>query len=188
MNIRKKFEEIVRMYFPQWKNWRSWKVRRTNGTSECKWSSKTIVFNRHELEKDAVDVDLLFIHEIIHAVTQDGHNQKFLNRLKKAKTTASKLHRSELENLIEKEIDMVSKSEKFTDYLKERIPDIVTIDAPDISWKELVKAIAAEHGCKPRGITKYKFARKLFDQAKKLVEIERKTREKFGLLLPKCEK
>ena len=186
MNIRKKFEEIVRMYFPQWKNWRSWKVRRTNGASECKWSSKTIVFNRHELEKDAVDVDLLFIHEIIHAVTQDGHNQKFLNRLKKAKTTASKLHRSELEKLIGKDIDIFSKSEKWTDYLKYRICDIVTIDAPDISWKELVKGIAAEARCKPKDVTKYKFTRVVFDQSKRAVEIERKTREKFGLLPPNC--
>jgi|GEM_PF-905103 len=188
MNIRKKFGEIVRMYFSKWKNWKSWKVRRTNGDSKCKWSSKTIVFNKDELLKEKDDVDLLFIHEIIHAVIRGGHNQKFLNRLKKAKTTASKLHRSELENLIEKEIDMISKSEKFTNYLKNRIPDIVTIDAPDISWKELVKAITAEHGCKPRDITKHKFARRLFNQAKKLVEIEKKTREKFGLLIPKCEK
>ena len=188
MNIRKKLEEIVSIYFPKWKNWRGWKVRRTTEGSECKWSSKTIVFNRDELLKEKDDVDLLFIHEIIHAVTQDGHNQKFLNRLKKAKTTASKLHRSELEKLIEKEIDMVSESEKWTDYLKYRIRDIVTIDAPDISWKELVEAIAAEHRCKPRDITKYKFARRIFDQAKKQVEIGRKTREKFGLLPPKCEK
>ncbi|MGA2317627.1 MAG: hypothetical protein ABSG71_14765 [Thermodesulfobacteriota bacterium] len=85
-------------------------------------------------------MDLLFIHEITHAVTQDGHNQKFLNRLKKAKTTASQLHRSELENLIEKEIEMVSKIEKWPDYLKDTIRDIVTIDNPDISWKELVEA------------------------------------------------
>jgi hypothetical protein len=180
MNIRKKFEEIVRVYFPKWKNWKSWKVRRTNGVSECKPSSQTIVFNQYELLEEKDKVDLLFIHEITHAVTQDYHNRKFLNRLKKAKTTAFKLHRSELENLIEKEIEMVSNSEKFTDYLKERIPDIVTIDAPDISWKELVEAISAENRCKPKDVTKYKFTRKLFDQAKKQVEFERKTREKFG--------
>ena len=181
MNIRKKFEEIVRIYFPKWKNWRSWKVRRTNEVSECKASSKTIVFNRDELLKEKDAVDLLFIHEIIHAVTQDGHNQKFLNRLKKAKTTASKLYRSELEKLIEKEIDMVSESEKWTDYLKYRIRDIVTIDAPDISWEELVEAIAAEHRCKPKDVTKYKFTRRVFDQSKRVVEIERKTRPKKGL-------
>lgn len=134
---------------------------------------------RPTLNKDTMEQVL--IHEICHAVTPGDHSSRFFKRLRKASRDAERIGRLELHKLLEE--DLEGNERAVNDYpdartvaeeLYGRIRDVVIIDQPNISYRDLMSAIAEEFGCYPHELKKYRL-RRVFDEAKKQAALNKKS-------------
>lgn len=125
MNVRltflnRTFREIRRKFFPRWDLSGKWKPKL--GVPEqltgcachgyCESDSKTIYVNERIASEGGDELELLFVHEICHAVTPGGHGKTWMDRLRKAADRAKALGMSRLAGLLSQEIKGYLEPEK----------------------------------------------------------------------------
>ena len=103
-----KLWSIKRDYFPRWDSNFEWKCRngpiisRYGDDGYCDDESK-IIYLSSEI-KSQIELKLILIHEICHAITKTGHCTTWENRMFSAACRARDLDDSKLAHEIEREI------------------------------------------------------------------------------------
>jgi hypothetical protein len=85
---------------------------------------------------------LLLIHEIAHAVSPNGHGEKWLRRIGKAALKAERLGRRILAELLRKEVCVYERSAEI------RIEDLIeewVMNRPDVPWESIEHKLITEY-------------------------------------------
>ena len=178
--MRKTEWEMVRKeFFPRWDSAGEWKLRKfadlNGGQGICLSNRKTI-----KILKSYAGEDLLFllIHEICHAVTHEGHGNKWFARMTAAAKRARAIGMKALASrLLEEVKEYRSNSPVVTaGFVYERVVDVVR-DCKEISFKGLVVGVGREFGFSRRAfLSKYRRLRSVYDKA--LAEKQQRARER----------
>jgi len=177
--------EIRKNFFPLWDKHNQWKIRycpQLLAGGLCNSEKKTILIN--SFHNFSLELYLLLIHEICHAVIGSGHGKKFQNRMKLAAIKAIKLGLNDLAKMIQKEIDCYIISIKPD--IKSELYDWITESGDYIpSFEEVLKSLASQFGISKKNILKYKKGiKKVYQKAVKVkLEDERQMKQYKKLLV-----
>jgi hypothetical protein len=167
--LRSSFKEVAREFFPRW-NHQGWKIRMKKrlpmGHAWCDRKNR-IIYGNFTDKNDRLD--LVFIHEITHAVTSDSHSPRFFNRMSKAVEHSRRIGRTELSELLLHDISVHKTGDlKLSDIL-ERMDEIL-IDIHEVPWQELKGYLLHEFALDSYYFDKHfkKKARKFYEERRGL--------------------
>ena len=160
--LQKMYQDIRRTYFPKWDKKCEWKlelVEDLNGSQGfCDTQNKTI----YTLYIN----NLIIIHEICHAVTEQGHNKKWTTRTELAAKDAEKDGDSELATEIRNQLEAYDMSPKITaKMVYNEVQDIAYMSSSDISYEDTIEFVRRNYGMSERDfLKKYKKTRQAYDE------------------------
>lgn len=155
------YQDIRRTYFPKWDKKCEWKLKLLediNGSQGfCDTQNKTI----YTLYTN----NLVIIHEICHAVTEQGHNKRWTTRMELVAEDAEKDGNSELATEIRNQIEAYSMSPKITaKMVYNEIQDIAYMSSSDISYEDTIEFVRRNYGMSERDfLKKYKKTRQAYE-------------------------
>ena len=157
--MRHVFNEIVRLYFPRWRDSRNWKVRRgsyapgSQSGRDCSCQSHLKAIYMDKVAEDDPEFIAILIHEICHAITTSTHNSKWLKRMKLAEERASALGDKTVFAQLEKQLQEIESAQncETRKYLYERAQEIM-MDCPNYSLSKLKRALANELRTRPQDL------------------------------------
>ena len=149
--VRAAFQRIRRDFYPRWDRKRRWRlsiVEDLHGACGlADPNTKTISIRKLDGEARPEDsLELLLIHEIAHAVTNDGHGKKWLARMRAAAKRADDIGRPTAAQFLREEADAYEASPR------EGVRDVyarveaVVWDAPQLSFDVVAEAVGREFG------------------------------------------
>lgn len=146
MNIRKRFLEIKRLFFPRWDRHNLWRIttrsrRKVHGRCDSERRVIEIVIQHADPDKR----DNLLIHEICHAVAKGGHGKVWQRRMEKAARRADELGRDVLAKLLRQEIVNYQEFAEGREEAYQTIEDWMN-DEPDLTLAQVKRSIANLHG------------------------------------------
>jgi hypothetical protein len=168
MNIRKRFLDIKRQFFPRWDRGDYWRIttkssRRVHGRCDEKRRVIEIV----KQTPDADDRDCLLIHEICHAVADRGHGKVWQRRVEKAAIRADGLGRDVLAKKLRQEIVDYQNAPKLHDHVYQTVQDWLT-ENPNLTLRQVKLALADEFGLLVREVDAiFKRIESVFQEAKR---------------------
>ena len=183
-SLTKRLHKIQSQYFPRWDINHKYRIEKWDlPGARCDYKEKLI-------HVSDINDELTIIHEICHAVTLlKGHGEKWQNRFLKTADMADTLGNSKLAEAIR--IEVKRYHEQFKDYpelkmtaafISGEICD-AALDAPDVSFEDIVRYVARENNMFAEELFKYypKSLRRAFDNAHSLVETNTALHQKLGI-------
>jgi hypothetical protein len=183
-SLTKRLHKIQNQYFPRWDINHKYRIEKWDLLgARCDYKAKLI-------QVSDVNDELVIIHEICHAVVAKGlHGPDFQNRFLKVAAVADSLGKPKLAKDIRDDVDWIRN--QFKDQPERRLTarevsceiNDAAIDAPNISFEDIVKYVARENAMFPEELLKYypKSLRRAFDSAHSLIEANRALKQKLGI-------
>jgi hypothetical protein len=180
--MKELFQQIKRTFFPRWDRQGEWVFEEhedLNGAhGYCRPKEKSIQITVGE--KLGVQLEMLLIHEICHAVASCSHGNPWLTRMEKAAVKADEVGKAELATAIWEEIERCKThgvnytAPVFYDLIREWV-----LENPEVTEDEMLTAVGREIGLSYDEVTKgYPRAQRVFRSAQREVERYRKAEEK----------
>ena len=183
-SLTKRLHKIQSQYFPQWDINHKFRIVKWDlAGARCDYKEKIIYVSD-------VNDELVIIHEICHAVVGRGlHGPEFQNRLLKVAAVADSLGQPKLAKDIRSQVNWIRN--QFKDHPDRRLTarevsgeiNDAAIDAPNISFEDIVKHVAREHAMFPEELLKYypKALKRAFDNAHSLLDTNSAMHQKLGI-------
>ena len=169
-SLKEAYEYVCNTFFPRFDRQKEWIAKYSSkipGQGLCDRNNK-IIF----VERIISDIELLLIliHEICHAVTSNDHGRKWQNRLLKAAELAAKIGQKELSKILKDEIKMYQNTVRtYVEVVYNSIEDCL-IDLPQSSYATIIKYVAKYYGFYPEEFERrFKRCRKVYEEQKRIL-------------------
>lgn len=171
------YKRVCKTFFPRFDRRNEWIVKYSNkipGQGLCDKDNKIITI---EGNKSEIELQLILIHEICHAVASVDHGKKWLNRVLKAKEMATTTGQSELSKRLKDEIQMYVKTDRIpVEVIYNSIGDCL-MESPQSTFDTIVKYVAKFYGYYPEEFKrKFKRCRKVYEEEKKYLSEKKSIR------------
>ena len=160
---RKRYASVCKEYFSRWKPWRLRYAPSEPGGGRCFPDTKLILLR---VLPTRINMDVLLIHEICHAVTNGSHKQLWMSRMRDAANTARLRNRIALADALGDEVAGYATAQPFNAVeVYGRIEDFM-FENPDATFNQVADAVAHWNGLyRSELLLKFKRCRKVYDSA-----------------------
>ncbi len=144
-DLCEEFNRIRQEYFPRWLRGAKWTIEHYPGTAFCDRNNRRIQIG----DKYNRNLTIVIIHEIVHAVTENGHGKRWLDRFHKVilqtRKNGEESLAAGLEDHLKNEVIPDNAHDVTAGELYEAV-HYAALNYPSWSYEETVDAVAKSYG------------------------------------------